>query len=114
MVVRLAGRGYSPHRSVPKSSRQTVGEVLAKPKARAILLSTDNLAAAYAEVETQGFQFEKSLIEAHQSAGNALKNVTGFEGTDVTLVQVATELADTSKVLLNVMTEASERAASKK
>jgi hypothetical protein len=91
-----------------------LGEVLAKPKARAILLSTNNLAAAYAEVETQGFQFEKSLIEAHQSAGNALKNVTGFDGTDVTLVQVATELADTSKVLLGVMTEVSEKAASRK
>jgi hypothetical protein len=91
-----------------------LGEILGKPKARAILISTNNLAAAYAEVDTQGLQFERSLIEAHQSAGNALKNVTGFDGADVTLVQVASELAETSKVLVTVMTDASKKVATKK
>jgi len=80
-----------------------LGEVLIQPKARAIMMSQNDLRAAYAEVDTPAFQFEKSLVDAHQHVENALKKIASFDGRDQTLLQLATEINDNSTIIVTVM-----------
>ncbi len=82
-----------------------LGDVLAHPKARAILVNTGDLAAAYSEIDTPDLQFERSLVEAHQHTENALRKVTAFDGADETLVQVSSELAKNAALIKTVMTD---------
>lgn len=80
-----------------------LGEVLARPKARAILMQDNDLTAAYSEVDTPDQQFERALLNAHQNAENALKKVTAYDGRDPTLYEIAEELRKTSSVIRNTM-----------
>jgi hypothetical protein len=80
-----------------------LGEVLVNPKARTIILTQNDLRAAYAEVDTQGLQFEKSLVDAHGNVEKALSKVDAFDGTDETLVQIAREIGGKAGILLTVM-----------
>ena len=85
-----------------------LGEVLANPKARTIMVAQGDLRAAYAEVDTQGLQFEKSLVDAHGNLEKALSKVDSFRG-EVTLVQLAREIGGKAGILLNVMEATSKR-----
>jgi hypothetical protein len=78
-------------------------EVLANPKARTIMLRQSDLRAAYTEVDTQGLQFEKNLVDAHSNVERALSKVDAFDGKDETLVQIAREIGAKAGVLLAVM-----------
>lgn len=80
-----------------------LGEVLVNPKARTIMVTQNDLRAAYTEVDTQGLQFEKSLVDAHGNVEKALSKVDAFDGADETLVQIAREIGGKSGVLLTVM-----------
>ena len=86
-----------------------LGEVLAKPKARTVMLTNNDLRAAYAEVETLDTQFEHSLVEANTQAAAALSKVAGFGGTQVTLLEIASDLSKTSDILLTVMTDEAKK-----
>jgi hypothetical protein len=86
-----------------------LGEVLAKPKARAVMLTNGDLKAAYAEVETLDNQFERSLVEANTHAAVALSRVAGFDAAQITLLEIANELAKTSGILLSVMTDQTKK-----
>jgi hypothetical protein len=78
-------------------------EVLVHPKARTIMLRQNDLRAAYSEVDTQGLQFEKNLVDAHSNVEKALSKVDAFEGADETLVQIAREIGGKAGILLAVM-----------
>jgi hypothetical protein len=80
-----------------------LGEVLAHPKARAIMAVQQDLRAAYAEVDTPGLQFERSLVDAHRNLEKALSKVDAFAGGDETLVQLAREVSSKATILLTVM-----------
>jgi hypothetical protein len=80
-----------------------LGEVLAHPKARAIMVTQQDLRAAYAEVDTPGLQFERSLVDAHRNLEKALSKVDAFAGDDETLVQLAREASSKAAILLTVM-----------
>ena len=80
-----------------------LGEVLAHPKARAIMVAQNDLRTAYAEVETPAAQFEKSLVDAHLHVENALKKIGSFDGKDESLVQLAVEINQNSDIILSVM-----------
>jgi len=80
-----------------------LGEVLAHPKARAIMVTQQDLRAAYAEVDTPGLQFERSLVDAHRNLEKALGKVDAFAGGDETLVQLAREVSSKASILLTVM-----------
>lgn len=91
-----------------------LGEVLASPKARTIMVAQDNLRAAYVEVDTQGMQFEKSLVDAHGNLERALSKVNAFQGEDETLVQLAREIDDKAEALLTVMEAKKKQVSSSK
>ncbi len=80
-----------------------LGEVLANPKARTIMLRQNDLRAAYTEIETQGLQFEKNLVDAHSNLEKALSKVDAFDGEDETLIQIARETDAKAGVLVSVM-----------
>jgi hypothetical protein len=108
LMVWLYGSKEDEVRPVVSSQNPHVAqlaEVLAKPKARTLMLNTNDLAAAYAEVDTPALQFEKSLVEAHQHTENAVKKVTAYEGGDETLVQVATELSANASLIVDVISD---------
>jgi hypothetical protein len=75
-----------------------LGEVLANPKARAIVMGRSDLAGAYAEVEDPAEQFEAYLVDAHARTEDALKKVRAYAG-DKTLLQIATELEENAGLL---------------
>jgi hypothetical protein len=85
-----------------------LGEVLANPKARAIMAAQQDLRAAYAEVDTPGLQFERSLVEAHRHLERALSKVDAFVAGDTTLVQLASEVNSKADILLSVMKSKSQ------
>ncbi|HTB58319.1 MAG TPA: hypothetical protein VLC06_10615 [Polyangia bacterium] len=80
-----------------------LGEVLANAKARTLMLGNQDLAAAYAEVETPSLQFERNLVDAHRQTENAFKKVRAYSGEDVTLLEVGRELQQNANLLLGVM-----------
>ncbi len=80
-----------------------LGAVLQNARARTMLVSRNNLAEAYAEVEPKGTRFETALINAKQEAESALSQVTGFDVDDSTLLEAGEELKNTSDVLFNTM-----------
>jgi hypothetical protein len=90
-----------------------LGEVLAKPKARTVMLANNDLRAAYAEVETLDSQFEHNLVEASAQAAAALSKVAGFDGNQITLLEIAGQLAKTSNILLSVMTDQTKKSKTK-
>ena len=106
LLLWLYGSKQDDIRPVVDSQNPNVrelGEVLANPKARSIMLAQHNLRAAYSEVDTQGLQFEKSLIDAHSNVEKALSKVDAFNSEDQTLVQIAREIGDKAGVLIAVM-----------
>lgn len=66
-----------------------LGEVLAMPRARSMLISQGNLRTAYAMVETPLVGFEKSLSSAHVNLETAQSKVEAFDGTDPSLMEIA-------------------------
>lgn len=80
-----------------------LAQILERPKARAVMMATNDLKAAYAEVETPALQFETALVGAHQNAESALGKVAGYDGKDETLLEIANELGQTSEVIVTTM-----------
>lgn len=57
-----------------------LGEVLDNPKARKIMLESNDLPRAYAEVDPPLKQFERRLIEAHGAVEDSVKKASAFDG----------------------------------
>lgn len=100
--------GYEPDQVDPVVRSQNphlkqLSEVLEHPKARSIFLNTNDLAEAYTYVYTTAAQFEESLVQAHHYTGKALGDVTGFDGRDKTLLEIAQELAKKARTIVQAM-----------
>ena len=80
-----------------------LGEVLAKPKAMAILMTEGDLKAAYAEVHTPASQFEENLVKAHQAAERASSKLASYTGSDAALLDVAAELDSNTALIHRTM-----------
>lgn len=76
-----------------------LGEVLANPKARTMMMATNNLSVAYAEVAAPISQLEKSLVDLHQATENVLKKVSAYDGSDESLMQLALEAESNASVI---------------
>lgn len=85
-----------------------LGEVLEHPLALKRLEATNELAKAYAEVETRGRKFEESLIRAVRHAEDAQQYVDGYDG-DSTLVEYALRLNRISQGLVRIVKEPSKQ-----
>lgn len=91
-----------------------LGIVLQNSRARSVMLASNDLRAALAHADSKSERFEKSLITASQEAENALGQVTGFDASDATLLQIGYELRDTSVRLHNTMVSMAEEAVAPK
>jgi hypothetical protein len=80
-----------------------LAEVLAHPRARAIMLAQSDLRTAYAEVEPPSAQFEKSLVDAHQATEGALSKIGAYDGKDQTLMQLADETKSNAGLIVDIM-----------
>lgn len=85
-----------------------LGEVLDNPKARKIMLASNDLPRAYAEVDTPLRQFERRLVEAHGATEDSLKKSSAFNGKDATLFEIAEEIQKNVNNLLVIMKLATE------
>jgi hypothetical protein len=81
-----------------------LGAVLLNSRARAIMMMRNNLAEAYAQVESKSARFEAALINAKQETENALSQIGGFDPEETTLLGIGQELAENSEVLYSNMT----------
>lgn len=57
-----------------------LGEVLENPKARTIMLESDDLTRAYSEVYTPKKQFERRLVDAHGAVADSVSKVSAYDG----------------------------------
>lgn len=85
-----------------------LGAVLQDARARAMLITRNNLGEAHQQLEPKGARFELALLNAKQEAENALSQVIGFDTSDATLLETAAELKQTSAVLHTTMATMAE------
>ena len=80
-----------------------LGEVLEHPKARTIMLESNDLSRAYAQVDSPYRQFERHLVDVHGASEECLKKVSAYTGEDLTLLELAEESSKNVQNLLLVM-----------
>ncbi|MFB4385850.1 hypothetical protein RAC79_21815 [Agrobacterium sp. LR_9] len=80
-----------------------LGEILDNPKARKIMLESNDLPRAYSEVESPQRQFERRLVEAHGAIEESLKKASAFDGKDATLLEIADEIQKNARNLVLIM-----------
>ena len=90
-----------------------LGAILQNPRARATLISRNDLREAYTQIEPKGARFETALINAKQEAEVALSQVTAFDPADTTLLEVGEELRNTSELLFENMSALANKPKSK-
>jgi hypothetical protein len=78
------------------------------------MLTRNDLREAYAQVESKSDRFEKSLINARQEAESALAQITGYDPSDTTLLEIGSELSKTARVIYSNMRSMVEEVATKK
>jgi len=77
--------------------------VLQSPTARVVFLQRNDLREAYALVESPESRFEAALVGAKQNAESALSQIGAYAEHDETLLQLATELLRTTKIINTTM-----------
>ena len=93
---------------------KNLAAVLANPRARAVMMSRNNLMEAHAQVERKGARFEGALINAKQEAELAMSQIIGYDAEDSTLLEIGKDLRDTSAQLYTSMASITKKAASMK
>ena len=88
-----------------------LSEVLENPKARKIMLESNDLPRAYAEVDSPIRQFERRLVQAHGATEDSLQKVSSYDGKDKTLLELAEDIERNVGNLLLIMRNAGEKAA---
>jgi hypothetical protein len=106
--------GSKPDQIKPVISSQNpdlklLGEVLANPRARTIMLLRNDLREAHSSVERKGARFEAALVNARQEVEVAMSQIIGFDPEDSTLLEIGLDLRDTSEQLYETMVERSEK-----
>ena len=88
-------RSQNPH-------LKQLGEVLAVPRARAMMIANADLTAAYALVETSIVVFERHLTDAHISLSQAQQKLEAYDG-DASLLEIANQAKDKAILIADVM-----------
>lgn len=91
-----------------------LGAVLLNPRARTIMLLRNDLREAHAQVEPKGTRFESALINAKQEAETAMSQITGYDPSDSTLLEIGRDLRDTSDQLYSSMSSMAKKALTSK
>jgi hypothetical protein len=76
-----------------------LGAVLQNSRARTIMMLRNDLREAHAQIERRGERFEQALVNAKQEAEIAMSQITGYDPSDSTLLEIGKELRDTSDQL---------------
>jgi hypothetical protein len=77
--------------------------VLQSPTARVVFMQRNDLREAYALVESPESRFEAALVGAKQNAENALSQIGAYDQHDETLLQLATGLFRTTRIIHTTM-----------
>lgn len=93
---------------------KNLGEVLANPRARTVMLANNDLREAVSLIEPRGARFENALVNAKVQADLALGQVTGFDPSESTLLEIARELRDTVVQLYTTMGSYGKKSSSSK
>jgi hypothetical protein len=80
-----------------------LGAVLLNARARNVMMMRNNLQEAYAQVESKESRFESALINAKQETENAMSQISGYDPSDLTLLEIGEELQKTSDALYSTM-----------
>jgi hypothetical protein len=88
--------------------------VLSNSRARTIMLLRNDLREARAQIESKGARFEQALVNAKQEAEVAMSQVTGYDPSDLTLLEIGHDLRDTSEQLYSNMSSMTKKAVSSK
>lgn len=90
-----------------------LGAVLANSRSRTIMLQRNDLREARVQIESKGARFESALVNAKQEAEVAMSQVTGYDPSDSTLLEIGRDLRDTSEQLYSSMSSMTKKAVSK-
>lgn len=93
---------------------KNLASVLASPRARTIMLLRNDLREAHAQIERKDSRFEGALINARQEAETAMSQITGYDPTDSTLLEIGRDLRDTSEQLYTSMSSMAKKATGSK
>jgi hypothetical protein len=93
---------------------KNLASVLASPRARTIMLLRNDLREAHAQIERKDSRFEGALINARQEAETAMSQITGYDPTDSTLLEIGRDLRDTSEQLYSSMFSMAKKATGSK
>ena len=94
---------------------KNLAAVLGNPRARAMMVTRNNLAEAYASVAPKASRFESALINARQEAETALSVITGFDPGDATLLELGRDLSEPGNQTYSTMCDmVSRRSPAKK
>jgi hypothetical protein len=80
-----------------------LAEVLSHGVARAMLIAQDNLRIAYAQVEKPSDAFEKALTAAHTQLEAAQQKLESYDGSSVTMLEVADRVRGKAALIHDVM-----------
>lgn len=80
-----------------------LAEVLSNPQARTVMMLRNDLREAHALVERKGARFESALVNAKQEVETAMGQITGFDPSDSTLLEIGRDLRETSNQLYGFM-----------
>lgn len=86
-----------------------LGAVLQSPTARAVMLARNDLLEAHKLVDTPVSRLEAALVNSLQNAEAALSQIAAFDGTDETLIELASRLAKTAEVIHSTLLSAKKR-----
>lgn len=88
---------------------KNLAAVLGNSRARTIMMLRNDLGEAYRQIERKGARFEAALVNAKQEAETAMSQITGYDPTDSTLLEIGKDLRDTSEQLFLSMSSMSKR-----
>jgi hypothetical protein len=91
-----------------------LGAVLQNSRARTIMMLRNDLREAHAQIERRGERFEQALVNAKQEAEIAMSQITGYDPSDSTLLEIGKDLRDASDQLYSNMSSMTKKSASPK
>jgi ParB-like chromosome segregation protein Spo0J len=91
---------------------KNLSAVLASPRARAVMLTRNDLREAYSQIEPKGTRFEAALVNAKQEVEVAMSQIIGYDPEDSTLLEIGRDLKETSAQLYISMASMSQSATS--
>ena len=86
-------------------------QFLQNSRSRTIMMLRNDLREAHAQIERKGARFEQALVNAKQEAEIAMSQITGYDPSDSTLLEIGKDLRDTSDQLYSNMSSMTKKSA---